>query len=130
MRAMRRLSYLVLFALPALLSLAGCKDKAPDAKADPASSSSASGTPGTPVFAIKPAAPEACKVGADCTATIRLEAVAPYHVNKEYPHKFVANDMADVQFLGADAQGRTFSKAAFATDGESTGTMAIKFKAM
>lgn len=125
---MTRLSYLVSFASFTLLAIAGCKDKAPDAKADPASSSSAA--PGAPVFAIKPVASESCKVGSDCTATFRIEAVAPYHVNKEYPHKFIANDLADVQFLGAEPQGRTFSKAAFVTDGEKVGTMAIKFKAM
>lgn len=73
-----------------------------------------------------------CKVGDLCVLTLRLEATGDYHVNKEYPYKFKAQEAANVEFQGTDAGGRNvFSKAAgdFTVDGEKIATMKLKFKA-
>ncbi len=74
-----------------------------------------------------------CKVGGECRAVIRLEALGEYHINKEYPYKFKAETKReDVEFLGTDPAGKaTFSKAAgdFKTEGEQKATMTVRFKA-
>jgi len=72
-----------------------------------------------------------CKAGAECSATIKLDAIGDYHINKEYPYKFKA-DGAAFEFLGKDAAGKNvFSKGAgdFTIDGEKNATMTIHFKA-
>jgi hypothetical protein len=70
-----------------------------------------------------------CVSGADCTLVIRLQAQAPYHVNKEYPYKFTANDAANVVFLGAEG-GKVFSRGsgAFAQQGEAAATVTVRFR--
>ena len=75
----------------------------------------------------------ACRVGAECTVALRLEAQGGFHVNKEYPYKFKANDASGVEFLGKDPANKTmFSKAAgdFSLDAnnEKVGTMTVRFK--
>jgi hypothetical protein len=72
-----------------------------------------------------------CKVGAECSIAIKLEAQGDYHINQQYPYKFKANDAAGVEFLGTDAAGKNvFSKGAgdFKIDGEKTATMNVRFK--
>jgi acyl-coenzyme A thioesterase PaaI-like protein len=61
--------------------------------------------------------------------TIRLAATGGYHINKEYPYKFVATPTASVQFLGS-GDANTFSRAAgdFREEGETTATMTVRLK--
>lgn len=61
--------------------------------------------------------------------TLRLAAVGDYHVNKEYPYKFVASAAPGVQFLGS-GDANTFSRAAgdFREDGEKAATLTVRFK--
>jgi hypothetical protein len=61
--------------------------------------------------------------------TLRLAAAGDYHVNKEYPYKFLATVAPGVQFLGS-GDANTFSRAAgdFREEGEKTATMTVRFK--
>lgn len=61
--------------------------------------------------------------------TLRLAASGEYHVNKEYPYKFVAAAAPGVQFLG-NGDANTFSRAAgdFREEGEKAATMTVRFK--
>ena len=61
--------------------------------------------------------------------TLRLAAIGEYHVNKEYPYKFIAAAAPGVQFLGS-ADANTFSRAAgdFREDGEKAATLTVRFK--
>lgn len=70
-----------------------------------------------------------CKAGADCTLTIKLNAAADYHVNKEYPYKVTANAAPGLTFLGKK-DANTFSKESgdFVEEGEKTATMTVRFK--
>jgi hypothetical protein len=70
-----------------------------------------------------------CRVDTPCTMTLRLAASGEYHVNKEYPYKFLAAAAPGVQFLG-NGDANTFSRAAgdFHEDGEKAGTMTVRFK--
>lgn len=53
-----------------------------------------------------------CKV-AGCTVKLTVSAINKFHVNKDYPYKFKADDVAGVEFQGKDAGGKNvFSKAA------------------
>ena len=70
-----------------------------------------------------------CRVEQPCTMTLRLAAAGEYHVNKEYPYKFLAAAAPGVQFLG-NGDANTFSRAAgdFREDGEKAATMTVRFK--
>jgi hypothetical protein len=70
-----------------------------------------------------------CRVETPCTMTLRLAAAGDYHVNKEYPYKFLATVAPGVQFLGS-GDANTFSRAAgdFREEGEKTATMTVRFK--
>ena len=73
----------------------------------------------------------ACHAGAECKVELKLSAGDGYHVNKEYPYKFKANETSGVEFLGKDAAQKTlFTKSAgdFTVDGEKVGTMTVRFK--
>ena len=61
--------------------------------------------------------------------TLRLAAGGEYHVNKEYPYKFVATAAPGVQFLG-NGEPNTFSRSSgdFREDGEKAATMTVRFK--
>lgn len=73
---------------------------------------------------------DGCKAGEDCALTIKLAATGDYHVNKEYPYKFIATPSPGVTFLGK-ADPNTFTRAAgdFVEQGEKHGTMTVRFKA-
>ena len=79
-------------------------------------------------FTLDVASP-GCRVELPCTMTLRLAASGEYHVNKEYPYKFVAAAAPGVQFLG-NGDANTFSRAAgdFHEDGEKAATMTVRFK--
>jgi hypothetical protein len=102
----------------------------------------ASGTPATHLgaqiakgnnFTVSAETQGACKAGAECKVQLKLEASDPFHVNKEYPYKFKANDVAGVDYTGTDASGKNvFSKAAgdFTLDpkSEKIGYLTVHFK--
>jgi hypothetical protein len=71
-----------------------------------------------------------CTVGAKCVAALTLVAVGAYHVNEEYPYKFIADPLPSVTFQGLDGAGaNVFSKAAgnWSQHDEKTGAMAAAF---
>ena len=72
-----------------------------------------------------------CAVGKECVITISLNALAGYHINKDYPAKLKADEVAGVEFMGTDAGGKNvFSKAVgdYKVDSERLGTLKIKVK--
>lgn len=75
------------------------------------------------------AASDACRAGSECAMTITLSAAPSYHINKEYPYKFVASAAPGVAFLGKEAPG-TFSRASgdFKEQNETSATMTVRFK--
>jgi hypothetical protein len=153
-----RLSVASLLALVALLPACSKSDStstaapAPPASAKPtasakpsttttAAAASAAAAAPAPV-ALKPAASHlsgknfvldaaspGCRVDTPCTMTVRLAAAGEYHVNKEYPYKFVAAAAPGVQFLGS-GDANTFSRTAgdFREDGEKVATLTVRFK--
>jgi len=77
-------------------------------------------------------APKECKVGSECVATARLEALTDFHINDNYPYKLKLEETAGVEFLGKDAAGKNvFSKQAgdFKKEGEKVATLTVRFKA-
>lgn len=66
----------------------------------------------------------ACKVGAECTATVKLETTSGYHLNKEYPYKVKVTDIEGLKFAKAE-----FGKASgdFVEASEHSGTITLKF---
>ena len=79
-------------------------------------------------FSLDVASP-GCRVDQPCTMTIKLATTGEYHVNKEYPYKFLASPAQGVTFLG-NGEANTFSRAAgdFKEEGEKTGTLTVRFK--
>lgn len=67
-----------------------------------------------------------CKAGAECTATVKLEAKGAFHLNKEYPHKVTPNAAPGIVWT-KEAFGRPSGD--FAESNEKTGTITLKFKA-
>ncbi len=61
-----------------------------------------------------------CTAGSTCEAQLVLTALGDYHVNDEYPTKFVADAASEVAVEG---QGT------FALDGETRGTLTVRWKA-
>jgi hypothetical protein len=61
--------------------------------------------------------------------TIKLAAAGSYHVNKEYPYKFVATPASGLEFLGkGEPQQFTRANGDFVEQGEKAGTMTVRFK--
>ncbi len=61
--------------------------------------------------------------------TITLATNGAYHVNKEYPYKFIATPATGVAFLGK-SDPNTFTRASgdFVERGEKTALMTVRFK--
>ena len=54
-----------------------------------------------------------CRSGEPCQVNVKLLALGDYHINDEYPYRFVADGKPLVQFSGTDPGGQTvFSKTA------------------
>jgi len=72
-----------------------------------------------------------CGAGKECVISIVLSAADGYHINKDYPTKLKAEELAGVEFLGTDAGGKNvFSKAAgdYKVDSEKQATLNMKIK--
>jgi hypothetical protein len=70
-----------------------------------------------------------CKAGAECTMTIKLAIDGDFHLNKEYPYRFIAKEAAGVDYLGKkDKTKFTKEDGDFVADGEKAGTMTVRFK--
>lgn len=63
-----------------------------------------------------------CASGTDCTATLRVEALADFHVNPDYHFRFVPNAVPGVSFSGG-APGD------FALQGPKVGVMGVHYTA-
>ncbi len=70
-----------------------------------------------------------CRAGAECTMTMKLVAAGEFHVNKEYPYRFVAAPAPGVTFLGKESP-TSFTKGSgdYVEQGEKSGTMSVRFK--
>jgi hypothetical protein len=117
---------------------------APSAKATVASAAPVKGKDaGAPaVAALKPAsrqmsgnnfsldvASPGCRANEECAMTIKLVTAADYHVNKEYPYKFVASPAQGVSFLGK-TDPNTFGRTSgdFVEQGEKAALLTVRFK--
>jgi hypothetical protein len=72
---------------------------------------------GKPFYRVDAAPPAACAPGATCEARLVLTALGDYHVNKDYPFKFLGDPAVPV-----DGEG------AFAIDDTRHLTMTVKFR--
>jgi hypothetical protein len=77
-----------------------------------------------------------CTAGAECTATIRLEALGAYHINDTYPYKFTVlgpdGGGGALEFLGKDPANRgVFGKntGEFEKQAEKIAVVTVRFKA-
>jgi len=61
--------------------------------------------------------------------TIKLATNGDWHLNKEYPYKFLASAAPNVTFLGK-GEATTFGKQSgdFVADGEKAATLTVRFK--
>lgn len=82
---------------------------------DPAGKSLAS----KPFYRIDAGPPAACAPGATCEARLVLTALGDYHVNQDYPFKFVGEPAPAVPVVG---------EGAFAFDDAKHLTMTVKFR--
>ncbi len=81
-------------------------------------------------FEIEARGPAACHVNTECAALVRLKALGGFHINKEYPYRFLAKANPAAKFAGKDPAGsESFSKAAgdFLIDSESEATLSVTF---
>ena len=109
------------FAVALVMAVACHRDAPPNPEAAPAT------TPGVaakalaekPFYRVDRGAQAACVSGATCEAHVVLTALAGFHVNKDYPFKFVGDPAAAVT---PDGPG------AFALDGDQHGTLTITFR--
>jgi hypothetical protein len=108
---------------------------------DSAAATAAASAPPVPVsggahiegnhFVIDAAPAADCAAGASCAVAVKLVAQADYHVNQQYPYKFIASQTSGITFLGSDAANpNVFTKTAgdFTIGDEKTATMIVKFK--
>jgi hypothetical protein len=80
-----------------------------------------------------------CAAGAECTGTIRLEALGAYHINDTYPYKFTvfgpdagSATSSGLELLGKDPNNRgVFGKntGEFEKQGEKVAVVTVRFKA-
>jgi hypothetical protein len=85
-------------------------------------------------FKLETGAANECKATQECVVAVTLTAGTGFHVNKEYPYKFKAGDIAGVDYTSNDSAGKNvFSKASgdFVPDAgnEKVGVLKVHFKA-
>lgn len=74
---------------------------------------------GKPFYRVDAGPPAACAQGATCEARLVLTALGDYHINQDYPFKFIGEPAPAVP---VDGEG------AFAIDDARHGTMTVKFR--
>ncbi len=85
-----------------------------------------------PNYFVDVAPPADCASRANCALRLKLVATGDFHINAEYPYRFLADVAPKVAFQGTDPAGPTvFSKAGnnWETSGPQTGTMSVVFQA-
>ena len=78
------------------------------------------------------ARPSDCVAPGECDVRVELVATGAFHINDEYPYRFVADDRGGVDFLGKDGAGtNVFSKTAgdWRKESATTGAMTVRLKA-
>lgn len=105
---------LIALALAAACAAAGCRKAGEGKPGEPAGKPLA----GKAFYRIDAGPPVACAPGAACEARLVLTALGDYHVNQDYPFKFVGEPAPAVP---VDGEG------AFAIDDAKHGTMTVKF---
>ncbi|HEY0476856.1 MAG TPA: hypothetical protein VGD37_04995 [Kofleriaceae bacterium] len=87
----------------------------------PGKAAAAQGPPlaGKPFYRVDAGPPALCTAGAACQARLVLTALGAYHVNKDYPFKFVGEPAPATPI---DGEG------AFAVDDARHGTMTVTFR--
>jgi hypothetical protein len=100
-----------------VIAVAAACGRDPAARSEPAAASAP--LAGKPFYRVDRGPQAACSSGAVCEAGLVLTALGAYHVNKDYPFKFVGDPAATVQ---VDGQGT------FALDGENRGILTVKFR--
>jgi hypothetical protein len=68
-------------------------------------------------YILDVSAPGNCKAQASCTMTLKLQAQNPFHINKDYPYKFVADA----------SPGLDVSKGDFRRESDLAGVMTVAF---
>ncbi len=109
--------------------LLACSKKPPSAEPGPAASNGQGAkNDGAKNYTLDVKAGE-CKASGECSVTLKLLTGGEFHVNEEYPYKFVAAPAADVTYLGKQ-DPNTFSRAAgdFRTETPQTATMTVRFR--
>ena len=77
------------------------------------------------------AVPAECSRSAECDVEVKLVATGAFHINDEYPYRFVADGHDGVEFLGKDGdRPNVFSKTTgdWRKDGATTGAMTVRLK--
>ena len=74
---------------------------------------------GKAFYRVDPGGPAPCASGTTCEARVVLTALGAYHVNKDYPFKFVAEPAPAVPVEG---------EGTFAVDDARHGTLTVKFR--
>lgn len=67
----------------------------------------------------------ACKAGKECSAVVKLDLGAGYHINKDYPYKVAVADVDGTIKFAKPAFGRTSGD--FVEASEQSGTITVKF---
>jgi hypothetical protein len=80
-------------------------------------------------FALDATSP-GCKAAEECSVTLKLTPTGEFHVNKEYPYKFLATPAAGVSYLGkSDANSFGKQWGDYVEQGEKLGLLTVRFKA-
>jgi len=101
--------------IPVIALIAACGRDQPAAPVPAAAAPLA----GKPFYRVDRGPQPPCTSGGPCEARVVLTALGDYHVNKDYPFKFVSDPAAGVALDGP---------ASFTLDGAKHGTLTIKFR--
>jgi len=113
----RLASSIGLAAIVAVAAASACDDGKKPAPTPPTSK----GPVGPPPYRVDTMAPAApCSAGAPCAITLRLTALRDFHVNTEYPFKFLGDAELAVELDGTGD---------FALLEAKTGTLTVRFRA-
>jgi len=110
-------------------SASGSAALAANAAKDASAASSARAGDGKPVgmhvkgnnFAVDVSAPGNCKVQSPCAMSIKLTALGSYHINNEYPYKWVGDPIDGIEYIGK-------KNGEFKKETETQATMTVAFK--